>query len=204
MFFSTVWGWIKRWFDPVTVSKIFILSHSEVFPTLNSFIAKENIPKQYGGELEWNWGEMPNLDPKIREFATWENGFTEFPKGPVYWKPIDDGKRMECVAVGSVDKKDRNVRVCTIPVAFADEEEEEAEADNEKLSAPAATDATSPGAEADEFKTPPGSPLVTETKALQDLTLKDADVKAPDAAVAVSEKVEGSEAVPNGKPTAAA
>ena len=23
-FFPTVWGWIKRWFDPITVSKIFI------------------------------------------------------------------------------------------------------------------------------------------------------------------------------------
>ncbi|KAF3768076.1 CRAL/TRIO domain-containing protein, partial [Cryphonectria parasitica EP155] len=122
IFFTTVWGWIKRWFDPVTVSKIFVLSHSEVLPTLTSFIDIENIPKQYGGKLDFNWCEMPNLDPKIKELATWENGYTEFPKGPVYWVPIDGGKRLECIARGSVNKQQRNERVCTIPAAFADGE----------------------------------------------------------------------------------
>lgn len=127
VFFSTVWGWIKRWFDPVTVSKIFILSHAEVLPTLGAFIAAEDIPKQYGGGLDFTWGEMPNLDPKIRALAAWEAGFTAFPKGPVYWRPVDaGGKRLECVAVGSVDKQLRNVRVCTIPRAFADEGDVEA------------------------------------------------------------------------------
>lgn len=150
-----------------------------MLPTLNTFITTDNIPKQYGGDLEFTWGDMPKLDPKIRDLATWENGFTEFPKGPVYWKKIDDGKKMECVAVGSVDKKDRYERVCTIPVAFAGE-------DND-AKAPAATNGslgvlettatgpTSPGTEADEFKTPLASPLATETEALQNLTLRDAD-----------------------------
>lgn len=201
-FFSTVWGWVKRWFDPVTVSKIFILSHAEVLPTLKTFITLENIPKQYGGSLDFTWGDMPTLDPKIQDLATWENGFTAFPTGPVYWKKIDDGKRMECVAVGSVDKKDRNVRVCTIPVAFADEDDDDEvpAATNGTLGVPetTATDPTSPGTEAEEFKTPLGSPLATETEALQNLTLKDEDQKV------ISEKVEGSEAIPNGKPTTAA
>jgi hypothetical protein len=121
MFFSTVWGWIKRWFDPITVSKIFILSHHEVKPVLTSFIDPANIPTQYGGELDFKWGDMPNLDPVIRGAVAWENGFDEFPKGPVYWRPIDGGARLECVAVGSVEQKERLVRVATIPVAFADE-----------------------------------------------------------------------------------
>lgn len=171
----------------MTVSKIFILSHAEVFPTLNSFIAKENIPKHYGGELDFNWGEMPNLDPKIRELATWENGFTEFPKGPVYWKPIDGGKRTECVAVGTVDKNDRNTRVCTIPVAFADEDEEAPAATNGALEAPAST---TTGAD--------------ETQGLENLTLIDTDEKTQGATVALSEKVDESEAHPNGKPVTAA
>lgn len=144
-FFSTVWGWVKRWFDPVTVSKIFILSHAEVLPTLKTFIAADNIPKQYGGDLEFTWGAMPQLDYKIQELATWENGYTEFPQGPVYWKKIDGGKRMECLAVGSVDKNERHERVCTIPVAFADEDE-----------VSAATN---------------GSSLSTETEALKNLSL---------------------------------
>ncbi|CRK45614.1 hypothetical protein BN1723_019779, partial [Verticillium longisporum] len=37
-FFTTVWGWVKRWFDPITVSKIFILSEAEVKPTLEAYI----------------------------------------------------------------------------------------------------------------------------------------------------------------------
>lgn len=121
-FFSTVWGWVKRWFDPVTVSKIFILSQSEVLPTLTAFIDPENIPKQYGGKLEFKWCDMPNLDPKIRTLASWEEGHTEFPKGPVYWVPVDGGKRLECLARGSVDKKERSEKVCSIPVAFPEEE----------------------------------------------------------------------------------
>ncbi|ROW02178.1 hypothetical protein VSDG_02320 [Cytospora chrysosperma] len=201
-FFSTVWGWVKRWFDPVTVSKIFILSHSEVLPTLNTFIAKENIPKQYGGGMEFTWGDMPKLDPKIQELVTWEDGFTGFPKGPVYWKEIDGGKRLECVAVGSVDKKERNVRVCTIPVAFADDDEDEEvpAATNGKLEVPGitATSPASPGTEADEYKTPLESPLTTGTEALQNLTLSDADEKV------ILEKLDGSEAIPNGKPATAA
>ncbi|EPE06514.1 cral trio domain-containing protein [Ophiostoma piceae UAMH 11346] len=118
MFFSTVWGWVKRWFDPVTVSKIFILSHAEVLPTLLSFIDIKDIPKQYGGELEFNWGEMPNLDPAIRSQATWENGHTAFPKGPLYWRPLLAEDKYECVAVGSEKQVERHERVCTIPKVY--------------------------------------------------------------------------------------
>ncbi|POS69828.1 SEC14 cytosolic factor [Diaporthe helianthi] len=119
-FFSTVWAWVKRWFDPVTVSKIFILSQHEVLPVLTSYVDPANIPKKYGGTLDFSWGDMPNLDPAICAAADWEGKQTTpaFPKGPAYWRPIDGGKRWECVAVGSVDKKERCERVCTIPVAF--------------------------------------------------------------------------------------
>ncbi|KAH8911536.1 CRAL/TRIO domain-containing protein [Coniochaeta sp. PMI_546] len=120
MFFSTVWGWIKRWFDPITVSKIFILGSHEVKSTLESFVDLKNIPKQYGGELEFNWGEMPNLDPIIHETVTWENGHTAFPKGPMYWRPIGDGETLECVAIGTAgpNHEPRLERVCTMPRLF--------------------------------------------------------------------------------------
>ncbi|KAI5289082.1 hypothetical protein KEM54_004445 [Ascosphaera aggregata] len=68
-FFPTVWGWIKRWFDPVTTSKIFILSASDVKPTLEKFMPLSSFPKQYGGELDWQWGDMPNLDEPARQIA---------------------------------------------------------------------------------------------------------------------------------------
>lgn len=113
-FFSTVWQWIKRWFDPITVSKIFILSEAEVLPTLTSFIDIKNIPKSYGGELEFDWGERPNLDTGIHDVCKWENGHKEFPPGPCLWRTIEDGEKLECIAVGSVDKVERRERVCTV------------------------------------------------------------------------------------------
>ncbi|KAK1749474.1 putative sec14 cytosolic factor protein [Echria macrotheca] len=120
-FFSTVWGWIKRWFDPITVSKIFILSAHEVKPTLESFIDPANIPQQYGGGLEFKWLDRPNLDPYIRERATWMDGFTDFPEGPVYWVPSEDGTKLECIAAGSVKGEQRWAKVCSIPRVFQQE-----------------------------------------------------------------------------------
>lgn len=118
MFFSTVWGWIKRWFDPVTVSKIFILQEHDILPVLTSFMDVKDIPKNYGGELEWDFFDEPAWDDEIKRICQWENGHTTFPPGPLYWRPIDDGKRLECVAVGSKDGKDRKERVCTITRAY--------------------------------------------------------------------------------------
>ncbi|KAK4208159.1 SEC14 cytosolic factor [Rhypophila decipiens] len=117
-FFSTVWGWIKRWFDPITVSKIFILSANEVKPTLESFIHPQNIPKQYGGELDFKWGDKPTLDPTIQKVAVWEKGYSDFPIGPLYWTMTEDGTRLECIASGTVDQKERRDKVCSIPATW--------------------------------------------------------------------------------------
>ncbi|KAF2964326.1 hypothetical protein GQX73_g9242 [Xylaria multiplex] len=99
-FFSTVWGWIKRWFDPVTVSKIFILSDHDVLPVLTTFMDLEDIPKNYGGKLEWSFFDEPAYDDEIKRI------------------PTEDGTRLECLAVGSKDGQERKERVCTVPKAF--------------------------------------------------------------------------------------
>ncbi|KAI0538063.1 CRAL-TRIO domain-containing protein [Xylaria digitata] len=117
-FFSTVWGWIKRWFDPVTVSKIFILSDHDVLPVLTTFMDLEDIPKNYGGKLEWSFFDEPAYDDEIKRIVKWENGYTNFPPGPCYWQPTEDGTRLECLAVGSKDGQERKERVCTVPKAF--------------------------------------------------------------------------------------
>ncbi|KAH6659274.1 CRAL-TRIO domain-containing protein [Truncatella angustata] len=118
-FFNTVWGWIKRWFDPVTVSKIFILGHAEVLPVLSSFIDIKNIPKAYGGELEWDFFDEPRWDdPEIERILTFQNGHTKFPAGPMYMRPAADGKTMELVAVGSEEQKLRKEVFATVPKAF--------------------------------------------------------------------------------------
>lgn len=113
-FFPTVWGWIKRWFDPVTTSKIFILSAAEVKPTLTSFMEPSSIPQRYGGELEWQWGDMPNLDEPAHDLLQGleqplAEGKTkkEILKGPMMFQ----GDKI--AVLGTQDGKDRRE---TIPV----------------------------------------------------------------------------------------
>ncbi|KAF2257719.1 CRAL/TRIO domain-containing protein [Lojkania enalia] len=117
-FFPTVWGWIKRWFDPVTVSKIFILSSQNVFPTLSQYIDPEHIPKKYGGNLDFEWGNMPVLEPEIESKIKWENpavqnGKKTLPIGPIRWERGPNGS-MKAVAVGNENGKPRNALVFTL------------------------------------------------------------------------------------------
>jgi hypothetical protein len=122
MFFGTVWGWIKRWFDPITVSKIFILEQSQVKPTLEEFIHPRNIPKKYGGELDFAFGQLSVPDPEWEGVLKWENGHTSFPSGPLLWEEEEvDGseqKRLVCVGLGSVEGKPRREIICSMPKNF--------------------------------------------------------------------------------------
>lgn len=118
-FFPTVWGWIKRWFDPITVSKIFILSSADVFPTLSQYIDPDNIPKKYGGNLDFNWGDMPRLEPDIEAAIKWVNpavqdGKNTVPIGPIKWDRGTDGS-MTAVAIGTEKGQPRNRAIFTIP-----------------------------------------------------------------------------------------
>ncbi|KAF9873101.1 sec14 cytosolic factor [Colletotrichum karsti] len=115
VFFSTVWGWIKRWFDPITVSKIFILSPHEVQPTLEQFIEPRNIPKKYGGELDFTWGDQPTVDPAWDGVVKWENGHSAFTGRPAVWRVTEDGTRVECFGIGSVNGKEQNELIASVP-----------------------------------------------------------------------------------------
>ncbi|KAK9389409.1 CRAL-TRIO domain-containing protein [Lipomyces mesembrius] len=111
-FFPTVWGWIKRWFDPITTSKIFILSHNDMKATLRSYIDPANLPKQYGGELDFEFGRGPVLDPAMKDVLKWAGSYTDFPHGPIYW--TDKGDHIEATAVGHVGNNERHDTVCTV------------------------------------------------------------------------------------------
>lgn len=99
-FFPTVWGWIKRWFDPVTVSKIFILSKHDMKSTLAKYMDPKDFPKRYGGELDWEWGSLPHLDQETRA-ALERDGNKGWVPGPCLWL---DGQR---VVAGSKNGKPR-------------------------------------------------------------------------------------------------
>lgn len=118
-FFPTVWGWVKRWFDPITVSKIFILSPANVYQTLSEYIDHDNIPKKYGGGLDFGWTEMPNLEPEIEAAIKWEkpsmqNGRKTLPVGPVKWEKGPNGEQ-QAWAVGRVNGQPRRELIFTIP-----------------------------------------------------------------------------------------
>ncbi|TVY89380.1 SEC14 cytosolic factor [Lachnellula willkommii] len=116
-FFPTVWGWIKKWFDPITTSKIFILSHHDVKKTLETFIDPANIPKKYGGGLEFKFGDLPVLDPHVEKVLEWDGNRKDFPHGPMYW--IENGRgegveKIKALAVGSEAGKERKIDVCVV------------------------------------------------------------------------------------------
>ncbi len=68
----------------MTVSKIFILGKHEIRPTLEKFMDPKDIPKLYGGALDWEWGQLPHLDTETRE-ALETDGNTGWVKGPTLW-----------------------------------------------------------------------------------------------------------------------
>lgn len=104
-----------------------------------------SIPKQYGGELEWQWGEMPNLDEPAHELLKDieqepAEGKTrkELLKGPVLFK----GDTVE--VLGTEDGKERRQTIPISQCAQKTESETEKEStetatsDAEANSAPAA------------------------------------------------------------------
>ncbi|KAK4612927.1 SEC14 cytosolic factor [Fulvia fulva] len=106
-FFSTIWDWAKNWFDPITVAKISILNKSNTLSTLEKFVDRANIPKKYGGDLDWSFGDLPNLDdPALEAALKWkqdvknEKGHKTFPAGPMKWEYTDEGD-LVAVAIGS-------------------------------------------------------------------------------------------------------
>jgi len=114
-FFPTVWGWIKRWFDPVTVSKIFILPKHEVKSTLSKFIDPKDFPKKYGGELEWDWGDLPDLDDETRT-ALERDGNKGWVKGPNLW--LENQRLVVGSEKGKLRRPDSEIET-KLPVVYA-------------------------------------------------------------------------------------
>ena len=96
--------------------------------TLNTFIEPANIPKKYGGQLEWSVGQPPALDPAEENHITWaaaDSAQKGWPLGPMKWVPAENGTLVG-MAVGSVDGKERREIVATLHPGSADHGEEKA------------------------------------------------------------------------------
>ena len=100
------------------MSKIFILSAHDVKPTLAELIHPADIPKKYGGELDFEFGDPPSIDPVVEQLLTWsspppESGLRLLPDGPIRWIE-QPNKDKEALALGSVDGKLRREAVAVI------------------------------------------------------------------------------------------
>jgi hypothetical protein len=109
-----------------------------------------SIPKQYGGELDWQWGDMPNLDAPAREIVgALETAPVEgqtkpsFIKGPVLFK----GDHVEIIG-----KENGKSRQTTVPVPTS------------KIAQPAAQ--LSEAEKTEETKTPAAESTTTATEEL--------------------------------------
>ncbi|KXT08445.1 hypothetical protein AC579_5610 [Pseudocercospora musae] len=112
-FFPTIWNWAKAWFDPITVQKISILSDKNMLSELQKYVHIDNIPKKYGGNLDWKFGDMPVLEPNLANAMRWKedvrdgNGNRTLPIGPIKWQYDDDGD-LVAIAIGSEKGSPRN------------------------------------------------------------------------------------------------
>jgi hypothetical protein len=82
--------------------------------TLQAFIDPANIPKKYGGELDFQFGDMPVPDPAWEHVVKWEGNRTGFPAGPLFWIHGDEDKKIKALAVGSVHEHERKEAVCVV------------------------------------------------------------------------------------------
>lgn len=102
-FFPTIWSLATRWFDPATTRKIVVLQASQATATLRQFIEPENLPKRFGGSLDWAMGMHPILDAETKSIVgrladTWI-------EGPIRYISRPEGDVL--MAVGSEDGKVR-------------------------------------------------------------------------------------------------
>jgi len=88
-FFPTIWKFIMAWFEPETTRKIAVLGHHESRDTLRRDLGPENLPKRFGGDLDWEFGGFPVLSPDAaapsfgkRLAEKWVAGPLRFMDGP--------------------------------------------------------------------------------------------------------------------------
>ncbi|TDL23192.1 CRAL/TRIO domain-containing protein [Rickenella mellea] len=109
-FFPTIWNWIKGWFDEGTRDKIHILGRDSA-STLLTLVNAPDLPKTYGGELDWKFGDAPNLDDEATKvLGELPRGSVIFVDGavtrPVEYKPPATEKMENGIANGHTNGMD--------------------------------------------------------------------------------------------------
>lgn len=77
----------------------------------------ENIPKKYGGKLDFECGKLPALDSQVRDCLNIAGGPDAerlFLTAPVRWMDDTEEGEMTALGVGSIDGKQRKEPVATL------------------------------------------------------------------------------------------
>lgn len=77
----------------------------------------ENIPKKYGGQLDFECGKLPVLDSQVRDCLSIAGGPDAeklFLTAPVRWMDETEDGEMTALGVGSIDGKPRKEAVATL------------------------------------------------------------------------------------------
>ena len=101
-FFPSIWKFITLWFEPAITRKIAVLGHNESAEILRRELGSDNVPKRFGGDLEWEFGGFPNLSPDAESLS--KRLVEKWVEGPL--RLIDGGEgKPRIVAVGSQNGK---------------------------------------------------------------------------------------------------
>lgn len=88
--------------------------------TLSQYVNMDDIPKKYGGNLDWKFGDMPYLDAGIAKALQWreradDHGRRTLPIGPIKWQYDEPNGHMVATAIGTENKKARQMVIAGLP-----------------------------------------------------------------------------------------
>ena len=84
---------------------------------MTQFIDIDSIPQKYGGGLKFRCGDLPNLDPELRDYldlAPVPDAERYFLTAPVHWLDAGEDGEMSALSVGTSDGKQRQERIATL------------------------------------------------------------------------------------------
>lgn len=109
--FAVIWGWLQKWFDEGTRKKIVIVSGQQLEDgALCEIVAAQNLPRIYGGELDWRYEDEPDCDEAICRAI----GHEQVPDAPSEWSDgrliiFDESERKRYTQTMKSPEEDRPI-----------------------------------------------------------------------------------------------
>ncbi|EFY94616.1 CRAL/TRIO domain protein [Metarhizium robertsii] len=101
-YFGAIWSFVRKLIDPRTASKVEILYPGQVPAALAAIADADDLPTQYGGRREVEYGAPPVMDEAMLQSLTSSSlGLAgQWPQGPIKLRSNGDGQ-VALIAVGA-------------------------------------------------------------------------------------------------------